>query len=117
MTFNPISELHWLKKRFFDVGDSEAFILKTTYKDNQYLDDEYIEALERLKDEDYQYYRIYALGEWGSLGNLIFTNWTKEKIDTSTFDNFFNGGDWGFADDPFAAVRVHYDKTRMTIRS
>lgn len=115
LTFNPISELHWIKRLFFDVGVADSFILKTTYLDNSHLDDKYIEALERLKDQDYQYYRIYCLGDWGSLGNLIFTNWEKADLADNNFDNFFNGGDWGFADDPFAAVRVHHDKMRKTI--
>jgi len=118
LTFNPVSELHWLKKRFFDIGDPDALTSRTTYKDNPYLDDQYKLTLERLKDEDYQYYRIYALGEWGSIGNLVYTNWTKEDIPEETkhkFDNYFNGLDWGFADDPFALIRVHFDKTRKTI--
>jgi phage terminase large subunit len=115
MTFNPISELHWLKRLFFDLGVADSFVLKTTYLDNSHLDAKYIEALERLKDQDYQYYRIYCLGDWGSLGNLIFTNWEKADLSGNNFDNFFNGGDWGFADDPFAAVRVHHDKMRKTI--
>ena len=59
LTFNPISELHWIKKKYFDVGVKDAFVLKTTYKDNSYLDEAYIDRLERLQDEDYQYYRIY----------------------------------------------------------
>lgn len=117
LTFNPISELHWLKKLFFDVGVDESYVLKTTYKDNHHLDDKYIETLERLKEQDYQYYRIYALGEWGSLGNLVYSNWEKADLSQlkGTFDNYKNGGDWGFADDPFAVVRMHYDKTRKTI--
>lgn len=118
LTFNPVSELHWLKKRFFDIGDPDAFTSRTTYKDNLYLDDQYKVTLERLKDEDYQYYRIYALGEWGSIGNLVYTNWAKEEIPKEVkykFDNYFNGLDWGFADDPFALIRVHFDKTRKII--
>jgi len=115
MTFNPISELHWLKKRFFDVGVEGAILHRSTYKDNVYIDEAYKAKLERLIAEDYQYHRIYTLGEWGALGNLIFSNWEKQEFDTSTFDRYYHGGDWGFADDPFAAIRIHYDKTRKMI--
>ncbi len=115
LTFNPISELHWLKRVFFDIGDDNAFILKTTYLDNPFLDDKYRETLERLKEQDYQYWRIYANGDWGSLGNLIFSNWEKQDFDYNQFDNFFNGLDWGFADDPTAFIRVHYEKKSKTI--
>jgi phage terminase large subunit len=114
LTFNPISELHWLKKKYFDLPN-DAYIIKTTYKDNKHLDDEYIKKIEQLKDYDYQYYRIYALGEWGSMGNLIFTNWEVAEIDKSVCDNFYNGVDFGFADDPFVFLRVHYDKKHRTI--
>lgn len=115
LSFNPISEMHWIKKVFFDVGKENTFILKTTYKDNKFIDDEYKRNLERLIEEDYQFYRIYTLGEWGSLGNLVFDNWEKEDFDTTTFDNYYNGIDFGFAEDPFAFIRIHYDKTRKTI--
>ena len=117
LTFNPISELHWIKKKYFDVGVKDAFVLKTTYKDNSHLDQAYIDRLERLQDEDYQYYRIYTLGEWGSLGNLIYTNWERADLTEikAQADNIHNGLDWGFASDPFAFVRCHYDKTRKTI--
>ena len=116
LTFNPISELHWIKKKYFDLP-TDAYILKTTYKDNAHIDDEYKQRLEKLQDEDYQYYRIYTLGEWGSLGNLIFTNWKVEDLSSikHTFDNIYNGLDWGFAADPFAAIRVHLDKTRKKL--
>lgn len=116
LTFNPISELHWLKKRFFDQG-TDAYVLKTTYKDNKFLDEAYIRTLKRLEKEDYQYFRIYALGEWGSLGNLVYTNWERQDLSglRDSFDNYYNGLDWGFADDPLAFIRCHYEKKRKII--
>ncbi|WP_018659898.1 PBSX family phage terminase large subunit [Allofustis seminis] len=117
LTFNPISELHWLKKRFFDIGDKQAFVLKTTYKDNPFLDDKYIQTLQTMKTTDPQYFKIYALGEWGSVGNLVYTNWKKEDLSDikNTFDNHFNGLDFGFAEDPTAFIRVHLDNKHKRI--
>jgi phage terminase large subunit len=127
MTFNPISELHWLKRKYFDVPQPNVFVLKTTYKDNKYLDEAYRTRLEELINEDYQYYRIYALGEWGSLGNLIFTNWQvcdmTQMVDLgdrkvpmkSTFDNYYNGLDFGYSSDPLAFERVHLDPKNKVI--
>lgn len=117
LTFNPISETHWLKKSFFDVGRPNSFVLKTTYKDNLFLDEQYIQTLLQLEKEDYQYYRIYALGEWGSIGNIIYSNWEKQDLSDIkyTFDNLYNGLDFGFADDPTAYVRAHLDNKRKTI--
>lgn len=117
LTFNPISETHWLKKSFFDVGRPNSFVLKTTYKDNLFLDDQYIQTLLQLEKEDYQYFRIYALGEWGSIGNIIYSNWEKQDLSEvkDTFDNLYNGLDFGFSSDPTAFVRVHLDNKRKTI--
>jgi phage terminase large subunit len=66
-TFNPIDESHWLKKRFIDSGIDNVTVIRSTYKDNPFLDDEYIQELERYKEIDYNYYKIYALGEWGKI--------------------------------------------------
>ena len=117
LTFNPISETHWLKKSFFDVGRPNSFVLKSTYKDNLFLDEQYIQTLLQLEKEDYQYYRIYALGEWGSIGNIIYSNWEKQDLSDikDTFDNLYNGLDFGFASDPTAFVRAHLDNKRKTI--
>ena len=56
LSFNPINVLHWLKKRFFDRKDERAVTLKTTYKDNSWLDDDYKRTLEGYKDSDPYYY-------------------------------------------------------------
>lgn len=117
LTFNPISEVHWLKKSFFDVGRPDTYILKTTYLDNNFVDDDYIQTLEELKNQDYNYYKIYALGEWGSIGNLILTNWKKADLtnDKVYFDNIYYGLDFGFADDPTAFIAAHLDNKRKKI--
>lgn len=117
LTFNPVSELHWLKKSFFDLGRPDSFVLKTTYKDNKFLDESYIKTLIELEKQDYQYYRIYALGEWGSLGNLVYSNWEKQDLSKliPSFDNIFNGLDFGFSQDPTAFVRCHLDGKHKTV--
>lgn len=127
LMFNPVSELSWLKKRFFDLGGEDVFIHKTTFPDNGFLDPEYRAKLADLVNQDYQYYRIYALGEWGSIGNLVYTNWEKADLNAlvdvgdrqmrlrDTFDNFFHGIDWGFSIDPFAYVKLHVDLKRKIL--
>lgn len=68
LTFNPISETHWIKKRFYDNPAENVKILKTTYFDNlKYLSRDDIDKIESLKIIDPLYYQIYALGEWGQL--------------------------------------------------
>lgn len=65
LTFNPIDELSWLKKRFFDSNAEDATIMHTTYKDNKFLDDAFKKQLEEYKQNDYNFYKVYCLGEFG----------------------------------------------------
>jgi len=67
LTFNPIDENHWLKRRFFDREDSDVTVLKSTYLDNPYLDNDYKKNLEKYKTFDWNYYSVYALGNWGKI--------------------------------------------------
>ena len=65
LSFNPIDERHWLKERFFDNDVDGCSILKTTYRDNEFLDEEYKRTLELKAKVNPNYYRIYVLGQWG----------------------------------------------------
>jgi len=119
-TFNPIFREHWICQRWFATWadsdaikkDSDLFILKTTYRDNAFLDDYEIKVLETEKDE---YWRnVYTFGNWGVLGDVIFNNWTAADVingpDYYWFDLFRHGLDFGFSNDPTAFVRLYYHK-------
>lgn len=105
LTFNPIDNLSWAKRVFFDMPypKDKCTIMKSTYKDNCYLEQSDKEAIERLKKEDPTFYKIYALGEWGSLGNLVFSNYVIEdfKYRSKDFDAIYAGMDFG-TNHPFA---------------
>lgn len=89
LTFNPIDEQHWLKKRFFDTFDEDTFTLKTTYKDNAFLDKAYVKHLTTTLKSNENLYRIYACGEWGSadVGNTLFHKFSYAKhVDELQYD-------------------------------
>lgn len=123
LSFNPILKDHWLYTEYFDIWEDDkqyvekdnVSILKTTYKDNKFLAEDDIKALENESDK--YYYEVYTLGNWGVLGAVIFKNWRVEDFSDieNTFDNFRHGIDWGFADDPFAYVKSHYDRMRRKL--
>lgn len=123
LSFNPILKDHWLYTEYFDIWEDNkqyiekdnVSILKTTYKDNRFLTEDDIAALENETDK--YYYEVYTLGNWGVLGAVIFKNWkVKDFSDVEkTFDNYRHGIDWGFAEDPFAYIKPHYDKTRRRL--
>ena len=81
ITFNPISEQHWLKKRFFDNQDSETYILNTTYQDNSFLDKDYIHHLQERVKANPNLYKVYVLGEWGKVdfGGEFLKSWSTIK--------------------------------------
>lgn len=65
LSYNPIDESHWLKARFHDRQADNIAVLKTTFKDNYFLDAEYRQILEEKASLNPNMYRIYYLGEWG----------------------------------------------------
>ena len=72
LSFNPISITHWLKTEFFDQKKEDSTVIRTTYKDNIFLDEEAIKVLEGFKDVDEYYYTVYCLGEWGVTGQTVY---------------------------------------------
>lgn len=123
LSFNPVLKSHWIFKEFFTFWDEtktsylsdNISILKTTYKDNGFLTQDDIDALENETDK--YYYEVYTLGNWGILGAVIFKNWHTEDIKEliPTFDKWKVGLDFGFAHDPAGLVVTHYDKKKKTI--
>ena len=65
LSFNPIDELHWLKKRFIDRKDEDTTVLVTTYLDNEYLTEEDIQQLLKLASRNQLYFDVYVLAKWG----------------------------------------------------
>lgn len=144
--FNPISELHWIKKQVIDAetwtprcpiarpdfkgfpwskyteitskesnqertiinpitGDSELHpsdmvLLKTTYLNNFWVvgspcgkfgfyDRQTVADFEKDKIRDYDYYRIYALAEWGVIrtgGEFLYNFDEKRNIGNISYD-------------------------------
>lgn len=98
MTFNPVSSSHWVKAMFFDAPDKNVCTSHSTYLDNEWCDPQYYERMERRREFDPEGYRIYALGEWGEVGGLIFTDIAIESFETAAtnFDDVSVGQDFGF---------------------
>lgn len=65
LSFNPIDELHWLKKRFFDIKDPHATTVHTNYTHNVFLTQQDVDQLLLLANQNPTYYDVYALGKWG----------------------------------------------------
>jgi len=77
LSFNPIIESHWLKGHFFDNTVANCLTLRTTYLDNQFIDAEYRQVLESLRETNPNYFRVYGLGEWGLFEGAFFSIWDR----------------------------------------
>jgi len=108
--YNPV-ESFWVHTQFVDVGDCE--FIKLTYKDNQYLPDNEIEAIEKHAPwgsvPDDNFWRVYGLGEIGYTENMVFKDFKEFKELPEGIDYQETIGiDWG-GTDPQSAAKVYCD--------
>jgi len=76
LTFNPVSAFHWIKTEIVDKTDDVTEIV-STYRDNPFLSKQYVDLLLDMKEKDPNIWKIYGLGEWGVLDNIIYSNWSE----------------------------------------
>jgi phage terminase large subunit len=75
LSFNPIFVDHWLKGWMENKakGRKKTFMfLQTNYKHNRFLPEDYVAMLEDYKYTNPYAYQVYALGQWGIMGQSIF---------------------------------------------
>lgn len=119
MAFNPISKNHWLYK-FCEEEPPESFIYThSTYKDNPFLNKEYVRALEELYTRNPQKARIFCDGEWGvDAEGLVFQNWKVEEFEPLTLASLGlehrSGMDLGWVDKT-AIIDSLYDREKKVI--
>ena len=118
ITFNPWSERHWLKKRFFDKEDDSVLALTTNYLCNEWLDESDKALFERMKANNPRRYQVAGLGNWGIVDGLIFENWKEEQFnidDIKTNCESIFGLDFGYTNDPTALFCGLLDKVNKKI--
>ena len=116
MTFNPWSEKHWIKKRFFDNPDSNTLALTTTYKCNEWLGPDDIALFESMKKNNPRRYRIEGEGEWGVSEGLIYENVHEREFDVTEISKRAGaisifGLDFGYTNDPTAFIAAIVDQS------
>ena len=81
LAFNPISKNSWLYD-FCEVNPPISFIYThSTYKDNPFLNKEYVAELEELYKRNPAKARIFCDGSWGvDAEGLVLTNWRAEEF-------------------------------------
>ena len=101
MAFNPISKHHWLYDFCEENPPANSLITHSTYKDNPFLNAEYIAELEELYTRNPQKARVFCDGEWGvDAEGLVFQNWKVEEFNHEEINGqLMVGLDFGFIHD------------------
>ena len=106
LDYNPSDTFHWIYDRVIPRDDADFY--QTTYRDNPFLDPTIIQEIERLKETDEHYWRVYGLGERGTNRAQVFQFTTIQQIpETAKFLSF--GLDFGFTNDPSALVGCYQE--------
>ena len=79
LTFNPWSDRHWLKKRFFDEPSENVLALTTNYMCNEFLGESDLALFEEMKKNPKRY-KVAGLGEWGVVDGLVYENWKEQDF-------------------------------------
>lgn len=117
----PKRKQSWVNKKYESAFVPEnTFVHHSTYLDNPFISKQFIEEANAAKERNELRYRWEYLGEAIGSGVVPFDNLHIEKgciTDemVKNFDNIRNGVDFGYATDPLAYVRIHYDKKRNGI--
>jgi phage terminase large subunit len=82
LSWNPISKHSWLYNFTVEEPPENSVFIHSTYKDNPFLNAEYVAALDEMETRNPAKYRVYGRGEWGvDTDGLVITNWRKEEFD------------------------------------
>lgn len=104
LTFNPWSDRHWLKKRFFDEPSKNVLAMTTNYMCNEFLSEADLVLFEEMKKNPRRY-RTAGLGEWGIVEGLVYENWEEQVFDVHEISirpsvRSAFGMDFGYVNDP-----------------
>jgi phage terminase large subunit len=105
LDYNPSESSSWL----YEVDPKESITIKSTYKDNPFLDKNIIKAIEDLKRTDEDLYQIYALGKRIISKQNIYRGWEFLEQKPERFRQFIYGLDFGYQH-PTALTRIWWDE-------
>ena len=112
LDYNPSDPYSWIYDKVITRDD--CTFIKSTYKANPFLDKDTIAEIDRLTDIDPDYWRVYGLGEIGSIQTMIFRNF---KLVDEVQGNLVGFGlDFGFTNSPSALVAVYQSDDNLYIK-
>ncbi len=112
LDYNPSDPYSWIYEKVITRDD--CTFIKSTYKANPFLDKDTIAEIERLKDLDPDYWRVYGLGEIGTIQTMIFRKFNL--VDDVQGRLIGYGLDFGFTNSPSAMVAVYQSDDSLYIK-
>lgn len=108
------------------LPSEDIFCLTTTYRCNEFLDNEDIRVFEDMRKNNPRRYNVEGLGNWGIAEGTVYSNWEEMDFDEDTIKYELDaydkpmylclyGLDWGFSNDPTAVVKVYASEQRKEI--
>lgn len=115
----PISRDNWANKDSLEERE-DRLCHKSTYLEapREWIGEQFILEAEHLRDTDERAYQHEYLGIPVGTGGNVFEKLELRDIsdeEISSFDRIYQGVDFGWFPDPFAFIRLHYDRARETI--
>lgn len=102
LDWNPRSAFWWDERL---EGRGDAILIKSTYKNNPFLSASQVAEIEsNMNDENW--WRVYGLGENGSVEGLVYSRFKIVQSIPTTAKVRFYCIDFGFTNDPTAILRV-----------
>lgn len=122
LTHNPMPQIpgsmHWIQRRFLQIEhklgvavinkEANALVLRTWYKNNEWCPEATKKLLESYKTTNPEKYKLWALGEFTKLEGCVYNNWDTVSCVPPEIEpeSLGVGLDFGFSNDPCAAVRI-----------
>lgn len=119
-SFNPPeSQRNWTNQQVLEQR-SDTLVHHSTYVTvpKEWLGTQFVIEAEHMKKVKPQQYEHDYLGTVTGTGGEVFLNLSIREItieEIQTFDRLKNGLDFGYAGDPLAYLKMHYDKTRKRL--
>lgn len=110
--YNPSDSHHFLYEL---ISKENSQLIKSTYKDNPFLNDYQVKEIEDLINIDISYYNIYALGERGIGKTTIYTHHKMFEGDIDNYKEIMYGLDLGY-NDPCALVECKFIDKKVYVK-
>ena len=91
LTFNPWVNSHWTKDRYFDNEHPDTFALTTTFRCNEWLDEQDRKKIMDLEFSNPDRYKVVGLGDYGVPGGTYFDEF---RTDIHVVEPFIIPPEW-----------------------